>query len=174
MKSPQPQNSKAVWLYQLPHLKAMSVGFNFPSLVNHNQQARQTRLQRSLCIIFMTYFLIYTSTWTRFLLIHHLSNFRKEGLNTTVDLTSGTIRAKRQLQVLLHTEAAKTDLQPIFHFLCECKATASLYTKIKPCHTPHRSWSVRQHWEHAGIFLAWCSLEMGLKQVFKCLPAVVM
>lgn len=88
MKSPQLQNSWAMWLYKLP--KATSVGFSFPSLVNHNQQAWQTSLQRSLCITFMAYFLIHTSTWPCFLHTHHFSNFRRQGLaylNTTCRLT---------------------------------------------------------------------------------------
>lgn len=37
---------------------------------------------------------------------------------------SGTIAANRQLQVLLQARVAKANPQPIFHFLCECKATA--------------------------------------------------
>lgn len=64
--------------------------FNFPSSVTHNQQAWKSSLQRSFCIIFITYFFIYTSTWAPLLCIHTLARFRRQGLvflNFTCGLT---------------------------------------------------------------------------------------
>lgn len=97
--------------------KAMPISIFPPQLTTIS------KLERAVCrdhFAFITYFLIYTSTCTHFLYIHTLTQFKRQGLaflNTACALTQGDHRAKRQLQVPLHTWTAKKNLQPIFYFL---------------------------------------------------------